>query len=187
MKMGKVIKIEIPLFPTPNGNYEARSQFTVYVKSDKTAEDCKIGRLLSLGSRQKAPCRISWMVDLTENESPSNTSNDDITVSESQGKGRTEVDQDGDVSLEEADLEDFDRDANNINNPSPTNSSDDNDEPMKDAANNSIAARIKARTVFRPAVATTAMTTLKATNKKYTKGGRPINKSTSRTKNSWKK
>ncbi|KAF9541636.1 hypothetical protein EC957_002877, partial [Mortierella hygrophila] len=61
MKMGKVIKIEIPMFPTPNGNYEARSQFTVYVKSDKTAEDCKIGRLLSLGSRQKAPCRISWM------------------------------------------------------------------------------------------------------------------------------
>lgn len=125
------------------------------------------------------------VVDLTENESPSNTSNDDITVSESQGKGRTEVDQDGDVSLEEADLEDLDRDANNINNLPPTNSSDDNDEPMKDVVNNSIAARIKARTVFRPPIATTDMITPKATNKKYTKGGRPINKSTSRT--SWKK
>jgi hypothetical protein len=314
MKMGKVIKIEIPLFPTPNGNYEARSQFTVYVKSDKTAEDCKIDRLLSLGSRQKAPCRISWMgaspfcnyckgdghlipqcpkrlaivcsackanghvsftcsrfsardakgakgkmpvrgqstatssaeppspssssitsssssstsststsspsspsllegsqqpevalntdqsamtttdvtsqsqvVDLTGNESPSNTSNDAITVSESQGQGRTDVDQDGDVSLKEADLEDFDREANNINNSPLTNSSDDNDEPMEDIANNSVAARTKAnRTVVKPAAATTAKSTAKATNNMYTKGGRPKNKSTS-TKNSWKK
>ncbi|KAG9060865.1 hypothetical protein KI688_007934 [Linnemannia hyalina] len=32
-KMGKVIKIEIPLFSTPNGNHEARSQFAVYVKN----------------------------------------------------------------------------------------------------------------------------------------------------------
>ncbi|KAF9129835.1 hypothetical protein BGW39_003775, partial [Mortierella sp. 14UC] len=60
-KMGKVIKIEIPLFPTPNGNYKARNQFAVYVKSDRTADDCKIDRLLPLGNRQKAPCRISWM------------------------------------------------------------------------------------------------------------------------------
>ncbi|KAF9536195.1 hypothetical protein EC957_012185, partial [Mortierella hygrophila] len=60
-KMGKVIKIEIPLFPTPNGNHEARSQFAVYVKSDKTADESKIDRLLSLGNRQKSPCRISWM------------------------------------------------------------------------------------------------------------------------------
>lgn len=60
-RMGKVIKIEIPLFPTPNGNYEARSQFAVYVKSDRTAEECGIDRQVSLGSRQKIPCRVSWM------------------------------------------------------------------------------------------------------------------------------
>jgi len=326
MKMGKVIKIEIPLFPTPNGNYEARSQFTVYVKSDKTAEDCKIDRLLSLGSRQKAPCRISWMgaspfcnyckgdghlipqcpkrlaivcsacnanghvsftcsrfsardakgakgkmpvrgqstttssaepsssstttsssapststssssspsssssssssssaspspsprlegsqqpnmasntnqpamtttdvtsqsqvVDLTGNESPPNTSNNGSTVSESQGQGRTEVDKDGDINLTEADLEDFDREINNLNNSPPTNSSNNNDEPMEDAANNSVAARTKAnRTVVKPAAATTAKATAKATNSMYTKGGRPKNKS-NKSKNSWKR
>ncbi|KAF9111579.1 hypothetical protein BGW39_004320, partial [Mortierella sp. 14UC] len=60
-KMGKVLKVEIPLFPTPNGNYEARSQFAVYVKCDKTPEENKIDRQLSLGNRQKTPCRISWM------------------------------------------------------------------------------------------------------------------------------
>ncbi|KAK3805460.1 MAG: hypothetical protein JOS17DRAFT_781365 [Linnemannia elongata] len=260
-KMGKVIKIEVPLFPTPNGNYEARGQFTVYVKSDKTAEACKIDRLLSLGSHQKAPCRISWMgaspfcnyckgdghlipqcpkrlaivcsacnanghvsftcsrfsardakeakasnteqpattatnvtsqtqvVDLTGNESPSNTSNYDITMSKGQGQVRVEEELDDDISLKDADLEFLDREANNIEKSSPTNSpptdiADDKDAPMEDAATNSVAGRLKAsRTVVKPAAATTAKSTAKATNNIYAKGGRPINKATSTVKN----
>ncbi|KAK3813584.1 MAG: hypothetical protein J3R72DRAFT_498512 [Linnemannia gamsii] len=334
-EMGKVIKIEIPLFPTPNGNYEARSQFAVYVKSDKTADDCRIDRLLPMGSRQKAPCRISWMgatpfcnyckgyghlipqcpkrlaivcsacnanghvsftcsrfsardtkgakgkmtvrgqptatpfiessppssdasssatsssdpsssctttisstsslasspssdfthspsssthlpddsaqhgvtsnivqpvlnttsvtplsqvVDLMGEEFPSNSSKYDITMTEDQGQGQAsqEMDFEGDISLTEADLEDLDRDANNIankqDNPLPTNPSNDNDEHMEEAAYASpVAPRTKvARTGVRSPPASTAKTITKASNSACTKGSRYATRSTTK-------
>ncbi|KAF9920512.1 hypothetical protein FBU30_009642 [Linnemannia zychae] len=40
--MDKVIKIEVPLFPTPNDRYSARDQFAVYVKSVSTADAYRI-------------------------------------------------------------------------------------------------------------------------------------------------
>ncbi|KAG9060708.1 hypothetical protein KI688_009824, partial [Linnemannia hyalina] len=143
-RMGKVIKIEIPLFPTPNGNHEARSQFAVYVKSDKTADEFKIDRLLSLG-------------------------NHDITMTEchdqAQDKGEEVFDED--FNLEGANLGDLDRATYNTEH---SISSDNNDLPMEDAMAASIAARIKARrSVAKTAVATAVKTITKTSNNIYTK------------------
>ncbi|KAK3827328.1 MAG: hypothetical protein J3R72DRAFT_426237 [Linnemannia gamsii] len=132
-KMGKVIKIEIPLFPTPNGNYEARSQFAVYVKSDKTAVDSSSLSSDSTHSPSSSPhipddsaqhastvqpalttssvTPSSQVVDLMGEEFPSNSSKDDITMMKDQVQGQVsqEIDFEDDISLTEADLEDLDR------------------------------------------------------------------------------
>ncbi|KAF9129558.1 hypothetical protein BGW39_004031, partial [Mortierella sp. 14UC] len=59
-KMGKVIRIEIPTFPSSKGIFAPTHLFYVYVKGDCTPEDVSLERTLMIPHHQKAPVRIQW-------------------------------------------------------------------------------------------------------------------------------
>ncbi|KAF9898290.1 hypothetical protein EC991_000347, partial [Linnemannia zychae] len=59
-KMGKVIKIEIPLRPSTDGLHSPDHQVNVYVKGSLTPEEAELGHTHELPGHQKAPVSISW-------------------------------------------------------------------------------------------------------------------------------
>lgn len=59
-KMGKVIRIEIPTFPTSKEILAPTHLFYVYVKGVYTPEDVSMERTLMIPHHQKAPVRIQW-------------------------------------------------------------------------------------------------------------------------------
>ncbi|KAF9273219.1 hypothetical protein BGZ88_003963, partial [Linnemannia elongata] len=59
-KMGKVIRIEIPTFPSSKEILAPTHLFYVYVKGVYTPEDVSMERTLTIPHHQKAPVRIQW-------------------------------------------------------------------------------------------------------------------------------
>lgn len=59
-KMGKVIRIEIPTFPSSKAIFAPTHLFYVYVKGVYTPEDVSMERTLMIPHHQKAPIRIQW-------------------------------------------------------------------------------------------------------------------------------
>ncbi|KAF9147547.1 hypothetical protein BG015_010796, partial [Linnemannia schmuckeri] len=59
-KMGKVIRIEIPTFPSSKAIFAPTHLFYVYVKGVYTPEDVSMERTLMIPHHQKAPVRIQW-------------------------------------------------------------------------------------------------------------------------------
>lgn len=58
--MGDVIKIEIPQFRTPGGNYAARSEFVFYTRGTNDANHQGIPRSLPFIENQQSPVKLGW-------------------------------------------------------------------------------------------------------------------------------
>ncbi|KAG0247396.1 hypothetical protein BGZ95_008724, partial [Linnemannia exigua] len=60
-QLGKVILIQIPLVPTPEGDHAPGHQVFVYLKGDITPEAAELERTHILPHHQKVPIRFQWM------------------------------------------------------------------------------------------------------------------------------
>ncbi|KAF9118357.1 hypothetical protein BGW39_001253, partial [Mortierella sp. 14UC] len=60
-QLGKVILIQIPLLPTPEGDHAPGHQVFAYVKGDISPEAAGLERTHLLPHHQKNPIRLQWM------------------------------------------------------------------------------------------------------------------------------